>query len=125
MRVPQAYCSFDFLGRLFLATTFAIAIPPKILEFNSVVNSITNKGIPQPLSQILLIGAITLLISGVGYLLFGKNQKIGPTLLLIFLVPTTLIMHFFPFQSLAVFMNIGLIGGLILALTRVQNSIND
>ena len=110
--------SFDFFGRLCLATTFAIAIPPKIVKFNSVLSSITNRGIPEPLAVVLLIGAIACLIFGIGFLLFSKDQRIGALLLLIFLVPTTLIMHFFPFQSLAVFMNIGLIGGLILVFTK-------
>ncbi len=120
MNFPPARKSFDFLGRLCLATTFAIAIPPKILEFPSVVNSISKQGIPEPLAAFLLIVAIACLIGGVGFLLFGKDQRIGASLLLIFLIPTTLIMHFFPFQSLAVFMNLGLIGGLIIALTRAN-----
>ena len=118
MKLPPIKTSMDLLGRLFLVTTFAIAIPPKIIEFDSVVNSINNKGIPSPLANILLISAIICLILGVGNILFSNNQKIGATLLLIFLVPTTLIMHFFPFQSLAVYMNMGLVGGLIILLTR-------
>jgi len=118
MKLPPIKNSIDFLGRLFLATTFAIAIPPKIIEFDSVVNSINNKGIPSPVANILLIAAIIFLALGVGNILFNKNQKIGASLLLMFLVPTTLIMHFSPFQSLAVFMNMGLIGGLIMLLTR-------
>ena len=118
MKLPPIKSSIDLLGRLFLVTTFAIAIPPKILEFESVVNSINNKGIPSPFSDVLLVCAIILLVAGIGNIVFGKDQKIGATLLLIFLVPTTLIMHFFPFQSLAVFMNMGLIGGLIILFSR-------
>ena len=123
MNLLSARKRFDFLGRLCLSSTFAIAIPPKILKFQSVVNSITKQGIPEPLAIVLLIAAITCLIGGIGFFLFGADQRIGATLLLIFLVPTTLIMHLFPFQSLAVFMNIGLIGGLIIALTRANDSI--
>ena len=122
MNSPAVKSRFDFLGRLCLATTFAVAIPTKILNFSSVVNSISQKGIPSPIATILLVGAISCLFGGVGFLLFGNDQKIGASLLLIFLVPTTLIMHFFPFQSLAVFMNLGLIGGLIMLLTRVSPS---
>ena len=118
MNFPSNSQSIDFLGRLCLSTTFAIAIPPKIFKFSSVANSIASKGIPLSLATFLLFIAIVCLIGGVGFLLFGKDQRIGPSLLLIFLVPTTLIMHTFPFQSLAIFMNLGLIGGLILALTR-------
>tara|TARA_Y100001968_G_C19411294_1_gene746428 strand:- start:499 stop:933 length:435 start_codon:yes stop_codon:yes gene_type:complete len=111
---------FDFIGRLLLATTFAIAIPSKILKFPLVVKIIANQGIPEPLAVILLIGAIVCLIGGVGFLLFGKDQRIGSLFLLIFIVPTTVVMHFFPFQSMAVFMNLGLIGGLIISLTRFR-----
>tara|TARA_Y100001968_G_C19453982_1_gene770860 strand:+ start:13041 stop:13466 length:426 start_codon:yes stop_codon:yes gene_type:complete len=111
---------FDFLGRFCLATTFAIAIPPKILRFTSVVKAIANKGIPEQFASILLFGAIICLIGGVGFLLFGKDQRIGSLLLLTFLIPTTVVMHFFPFQSIAVFMNLGLIGGLIISFTRFK-----
>ena len=125
MMFPPARKSFDFLGRICLATTFAIAIPPKLIEFSSVANSIAQKGIPFPIASLLLIGAICCLIGGVGFLLFGKDQRIGASLLLVFIVPTTLIMHFFPFQSLAVFMNMGLIGGLIIAITRAKMPISN
>ena len=110
--------TFDFIGRLLLATTFAVAIPPKIFKFPLFVNSISNQGIPKPLSVVLLIGAILCLIAGVGFLLFSKEDKLGALLLLIFILPTTIIMHLFPFQSIAVFMNLGLIGGLVITLTR-------
>ncbi len=120
MNFPPIRKSFDFLGRLCLATTFAVAIPPKIFRFQSVVNSIENRGISEPLASILLVFAIVCLAGGVGFLLFGKDQRIGAALLLVFLIPTTLVMHLFPFQSLAVFMNLGLVGGLIIALTRAD-----
>ena len=116
----QANKWLDFFGRLCLATTFAIAIPPKILKFPEVVKVISNKGIQESIAAVLLLGAILCLIGGVGFLLFGKEQRIGSLLLLIFLVPTTVVMHFYPFQSIAVFMNIGLIGGLIISLTRFK-----
>lgn len=121
MDFPKTNQSIDFLGRLCLATTFAIAIPPKILSFSLVVNTISNKGIPSTMASFLLIAAIACLIGGVGFLLFEKYERVGASLLLVFLVPTTLIMHFFPFQSLAVFMNLGLIGGLLLTLTRSRS----
>tara|TARA_Y100001968_G_scaffold70637_1_gene61824 strand:- start:2038 stop:2481 length:444 start_codon:yes stop_codon:yes gene_type:complete len=110
----------DFFGRLCLATTFAIAIPPKILKFSSVVKVIANKGISESIAAFLLIGAIVCLIGGVGFLIFGKDQRIGSLLLLVFLIPTTAVMHLYPFQSVAVFMNLGLIGGLIISLTRFK-----
>ena len=113
---------FDFVGRLLMATTFAVAIPPKIYKFPSFVDAISNQGIPEPLASLLLVGAIACLIGGVGYLVFDKNQAIGASLLLVFIVPATAIMHFAPFQALAVFSNIGLAGGLLMVLTRTNTS---
>ena len=108
----------DFLGRLFLASTFAIAIPPKLLRFKDFVNSIVVQGVPEPFATFLLVGAIFCLVFGVGFLLLINDLTIGASLLLIFIVPTTIIMHLVPFQSMAVFMNLGLIGGLLIALSR-------
>ena len=51
---------------------------------------------------------------------YGGNQKIGSAFLLIFLIPTTLIFHVFPFHQRAVFMNLGLIGGLLISALREQ-----
>ncbi len=108
----------DFLGRLCLATVFVIAVPVKIAKFSSVVGSIADRGIPESVAAVLLVCAITCIVLGSIFLVFGRNQKLGAALLLIFLVPTTIIFHLVPFQSKAVFMNVGLIGGLTLALTR-------
>ena len=110
--------SFDFLGRAFLATTFAVAIPSKIFKFSIVVDAIENKGIPRNMAIFLLVGALACLICGVGCLVTDKYQRMGAYSLLIFIIPTTIIMHFYPFQSVAVFMNIGIIGGLVMVLTR-------
>ena len=110
--------SVDLIGRFCLAAVFVIAVPVKITKFSSVVGAIVSRGIPEPLSVLLLVAAIACLVVGPVLLLIGKKQKIGAALLLTFLVPTTIIFHLFPFQSQAVFMNLGLIGGLTLALTR-------
>ena len=79
---------------------------------------ITSKGIPDPIASVLLIGAIICLILGSAFFIFGENQKIGSVFLLLFLIPTTIIFHVFPFHQRAVFMNLGLIGGLIIAAIR-------
>ncbi len=120
MHQPSVLKSADFLGRLCLSAVFVVAVPSKIAKFSSVVSSISEKGIPEALAPFLLVAAIACLIVGSVLLIFGKNQKLGASLLLIFLVPTTLIFHAFPFQPKALFMNLGLIGGLTLALTRPQ-----
>ncbi len=110
--------SIDFIARACLASVFVRAIPGKITDFSSVVATIAAKGIPEPLAFVLLIAAIACLLLGSIFMLFGRNQQLGAALLLIFLVPTTMIFHLFPFQAGAIFMNLGLIGGLTLVVTR-------
>ena len=108
----------DFFSRLSITALFISAIPGKINNFSKTVEYISSKGFPEPISAILLVGAIICLILGSGFFIFGENQKIGSVFLLLFLIPTTIIFHLFPFHQRAVFMNLGLIGGLIIAAIR-------
>ena len=109
---------FDFFSRVSISAIFISAIPGKITDFERTVDYINSKGIPEPISSVLLIGAIICLILGSAFFIFGENQKIGSVFLLLFLIPTTIIFHVFPFHQRAVFMNLGLIGGLIIAAIR-------
>ena len=108
----------DFFSRASISAIFISAIPSKITGFEETVEYITSKGIPNPISSVLLVGAIICLCLGSGFFIFGKNQKIGSVFLLLFLIPTTLIFHVFPFHQRAVLMNLGLIGGLIITALR-------
>ena len=108
----------DFSSRLLISAIFISAIPSKINNFERTVEYISSKGIPDPISSILLIGAIICLILGSGFFIFGENQKIGSVFLLLFLIPTTIIFHVFPFHQRLVLMNLGLIGGLIITALR-------
>ena len=108
----------DFSSRLSISAIFISAIPSKINNFEKTVEFISSKGIPEQISSILLVGAIICLILGSGFFIFGENQKIGSVFLLLFIIPTTIIFHVFPFHQRAVFMNLGLIGGLIIAAIR-------
>ena len=115
----KSFKSFlDFFARVSITAIFISAIPGKINGFEKTVEYISSRGIPDPISSILLIGAIICLILGSGFFIFGENQKIGSVFLLLFLIPTTIIFHVFPFHQRAVFMNLGLIGGLIIAAIR-------
>ena len=107
----------DFLGRAAISAVFVNAVPGKITDFPGNTAFIASKGIPEPLANILLFAAILVLIAGSILLVFGSNTKLGASLLLIFLVPTTLIFHTFPIDS-GFYMNLSLIGALILAITR-------
>jgi len=64
------------------------------------------------------VGAIICLILGSGFFIFGENQKIGSVFLLLFIIPTTIIFHVYPFHQRAVFINLALIGGLIITAIR-------
>ena len=108
----------DFFARVSISAIFISAIPSKINDFEGTVEYISSKSIPEPISSILLVGAIICLILGSGFFIFGENQKIGSVFLLLFLVPTTIIFHVFPFNQRALFMNLGLIGGLIITAIR-------
>ena len=108
----------DFFSRVAISAIFISAIPGKINGFTRTVEYISSKGIPDPISSVLLVGAITCLILGSGFFIFGGNQKIGSLFLLLFLIPTTIIFHIFPFHQRAVLMNLGLMGGLIITALR-------
>ena len=108
---------FDFVGRVFFGSLFAQAVPGKITDFSSTVDFIVSKGITESLAGVLLLAAIVFLIIGSILFVFASNTKIGASLLLIFLIPTTLIFHTFPIDS-GFFRNLALIGAMILAITR-------
>ena len=108
----------DFFSRVLISSIFISAIPGKINDFERTVEFISSKGFPDPIASILLVGAIICLIMGSGFFIFGDNQKIGSVFLLLFLIPTTIIFHVFPFHQRAVLMNLGLIGGIIISALR-------
>ena len=108
---------FDFLGRVLMAAVFVNALPGKFSNFAETAGFIASKGIPEPLASVLLAAAIVVLIAGSILLVFGSNTVLGASLLLLFLVPTTLIFHTVPIDG-SFFTNLALIGALILAITR-------
>ena len=120
IRNKSAKNFLDFIARVAISSIFISAIPGKLTGFSKTVEYISSKGIPEPIASILLVGAIICLILGSGFFIFGEDQKIGAIFLLLFLIPTTIIFHVFPFQQRAVFINLGLIGGLLITALREQ-----
>ena len=108
---------FDFVGRVLFSFLFAQAVPGKVAGFPSTVEFIVSRGIPEPLAAFLLGAAILVLIAGSISFVFAPNTRLGASLLLLFLVPTTLIFHAFPVDA-GLVRNLALIGGLFLAITR-------
>ena len=116
----------NLIGRILISAIFIYAIPGKIINFERTFEVISNKNISPTLAPLLLFSAITCLIFGSILFISGFKQRFGAYLLLIFIVPTTFIFHFYPFQIKAVLMNAGLIGGLILGLNNVKgNSLKE
>ena len=76
----------DFFSRLSISAIFISAIPGKINDFDRTVEYISSKGIPEPISSILLVGAIICLILGSEFFIFGENQKICSVFLLLFII---------------------------------------
>ena len=118
LKIKEVKSFLDFFSRTAISAVFISAIPSKINDFESQVEYISSKGIYDPIASVLLVGAIICLIFGSGFFIFGKNQKLGSIFLLLFLIPTTIIFHVFPFQQRAVLMNLGLIGGLLITSLR-------
>ena len=116
----QRFYSLNFLSKFLLSAIFVNAIPSKITDFGSQAQYLTNRGFPEPLSNLLLIAAIALLISGSILLIFSNKTKLACSLLLIFLVPTTIIFHLVPLQFMAIARNLSLIGGLLIAIDNTN-----
>ena len=114
----KSFYSLNFLGRLLLSAVFIGNIPPKIEDFGYWVQQIADKGFPLFLSQIFLVAAIVLLTAGSFLLIFTKKIKLGCSLLLIHLIPTTAIFHVVNFDFFHMIMNISLIGGLFIAIDK-------
>ena len=110
----------NLIGRILISAIFIYAIPNKILNFEKTIEVISNQNIPPSLAPFLLVLAIICLIFGSILFISGFKQKLGAYLLLLFIVPTTFIFHFSPFQIKAVLINAGLIGGLMLGLNNVE-----
>ena len=118
----KRFYSLNFISKLLLSAIFVNAIPGKITNFGSQTQYIVSRGFPEPLANVMLFLAIILLISGSVLLIFSARTKLACTLLLIFLVPTTIIFHLVPFQLVAVSRNLSLIGGLLIAIDKSRNN---
>jgi len=112
----------NLIGRTLISAIFIYAIPGKIINFEQTVEVITNKNVPPFLATFLLVMAIICLIFGSIFFISGFKQKLGASLLLIFIVPTTFIFHFSPFQIKATLINAALIGGLLLGFNNSRSN---
>ena len=85
----------------------------KIIDPSRALDQMTHKGLPYP--EVLLAGAVGLLLLGSASLITGKYLRHGITALIIFLIPTTILFHTdFPAERVAFFKNLAIFGGLFL-----------
>ncbi len=116
----------NLIGRVLISAIFIYSIPNKVLNFQKTVEILISKNIPEFIAPFLLLTAILFLTLGSILFISGLKQSVGASLLLLFIVPTTIIFHLFPFQAENLLMNAGLIGGLILGLNkRKSKSLKD
>jgi len=117
--MSSRYFSIVF-GRILLSLLFILSALSKIGGWNELVQQMTAKGIP--LAPAFLAAALFIELVGGLSLLFGFYPRLGAWLLILFLVPTTLIMHNFwaytgaeqQLQLVNFLKNLAIIGGLLL-----------
>lgn len=85
---------FDLLGRLFLSFIFFYEAYDAIKFFKDTKIKMTEYGINWN-QDLLIYGSIFCLIFGATLLLTGYRAKFGSTLLLLYLIPVTFIVHDF------------------------------
>ena len=105
------------LGRIFLVLIFVLSGLNKISNPQGTQQYMAATGMP--MTGLFLIGAIFLELVGATSLLLGYWTRVGATLLIIFMIPTTLIFHtnFADQVQFIMFMkNLSMTGGLLVVL---------
>ncbi len=109
------------IGRILLSLIFVMSGFNHIFNWSEMSQYAAMKGVPMPNVAVIITG-IMILLGGLSVAL-GYKSKIGALLLVIFLIPTTLMMHNFwaiedAMQSkieMTMFLkNLGLMGGALL-----------
>ncbi len=108
----------DFFARVSLIAIFVNALRFKLTNFTNVVDYIASKGFSEPISILLHIISVILLIVGPVLIISRTYERIGAAIILLFIIPATIIFHVYPFDMKSVVTNLGLIGGLLLLITR-------
>ncbi len=117
--------SLLLLGRISVSLIFLMSAVNKIMNFQGTAEQIADKGLPA--AAIFAGGAIVLELVGSVLVITGFKSRYGAWLLILFLVPTTVVMHnFWAFEGKQMekeminFMkNLSILGGLFV-LTAVR-----
>ena len=115
----------DLIGRVLLSVIFIFDAYDSIFYYQDTKEKMASYGLTWQ-QDLLLIGAITLLILGGTLLLIGYRSSLGSFLLLMYWVPVTFIVHSFwndpesirRIQSILFMKNIAIIGGLLMVLVN-------
>lgn len=116
------YKTCPLLGRVLLSAIFIMSGVHKVLKWNETSEQMTNEGMVWV--PLFLVGAIVFEICGGLSVLLGSWARLGATMLILFLVPTTLIFHDFwtyggqeqQTQMTHFMKNVAIMGGLMLVL---------
>ena len=111
----------DLVGRILLSFIFLYDAYDSIFYFKSTKDKMTAYGLTWQ-QDLLLVGAIFLLILGGTLVLIGYRVRFGAVLLLLYWIPVTFIVHSFwndpeperRLQALLFTKNLAIIGGLLM-----------
>lgn len=116
----------DLIGRVFLSFTFLYEAYDSIKFYDKTKIIMTSYGLTWR-QDLLLVGAITLLIMGGLMMLLGYRSSFGALLLLLYWVPVTFIVHSFwndptpelyRLNSIHFMKNIAITGGVLMVLVN-------
>lgn len=115
----------DLIGRIFIALISLYEAYDSIYYFELTKVTMTSYGIVWQ-QNLLLSGAIFLLLLGGTLLLLGYRTGVGATLLLLYWIPVTLIVHSFwndpieerRMEAIHFMKNIAIIGGMLIVLVN-------
>jgi len=111
----------DLIARIFIALIFLWEAYDSIAHYSGAKESMTIYGVTWR-QDLLLSGAIFLLIFGGILILLGYRSKLGAVLLLIYYIPFTLIVYsfwndtgeYYRINSIQFMKNLAIIGGLLM-----------
>lgn len=112
-------------ARICLSLIFIRAGINHLTGFGGFTETIANLGVP--LAPVAAAVSVLLLLAGSTLLLLGFKTKVGAILLIIFLIPTTLVVHnplADPAEWTSFMKNIGLIGGLLMTIVAGPGAIS-
>lgn len=106
------------VGRIILVLIFLQSGIGKIENFQGTAQYMASYGMPY--SNFFLVGAVFVELIGSITVILGFSTRLGATLLLVFLIPTTLIFHTHfadPMQTIHFMKNVSMLGGCLILLS--------